>query len=150
MSCTAARAPSLSTQSSPTSRYAISDSFHRLRLNCQILHLWLHDFLIVTIAEFNRVGVRACFAHNIILFSQTLVHKSWQTIETAKRRHRSDCAVWNQRLELLFLAQRRALPDRLPDLVEIDLAVCGKHQHAMLFSGFYHDHFRMVPAFHVL
>src|SRR5439155_14441135 len=34
-------------------------SFHRLKLDRQILHFWLHDFLVITVAHFDRVGVRS-------------------------------------------------------------------------------------------
>src|ERR1044071_2911271 len=37
--------------------FVSSSSFHRLKLNGQVCHFRLHDFLVVAVAHFNRFGV---------------------------------------------------------------------------------------------
>src|SRR2546421_7602038 len=85
--------------------FASSSSFHRLKLYRQVFHLRLHDFLEITVADFDRVGVRACFEDDVVLLGQMFVHIGRQTIEIPKGRHRSDRAVGEERLEFLFLVE---------------------------------------------
>src|SRR6266496_5818590 len=87
-------------------RCARSRSFHRLKFDRQVFYFWLHDFLVITIAHFDRVRVRARLEHDIVLVRQIFVYVGWQAIETAERRHRSNYAVGKHRLEFLFLIQR--------------------------------------------
>src|SRR5439155_27183052 len=113
-----AREPSPSTPS--------SSRFHRLNLHCEVFDPRFHNFLIVTIAEFNRVGVRASLENNVVFLRQTLVHKRWQTIEMTKGRHRSNCAVGEQRLEVLFFSERGSFTSRIPYLFEFDVVICRR------------------------
>src|SRR5213083_899609 len=131
-------------------RCARSCSFHRLKLDRQIFYFWLHDFLVITIAHFDCVHVRASFEHDVVLLGQILVYVGWQAIEIAKRRHRADAAVGEDRLQLLFLVQRDAFADRFLDFLQIDLMVCRQHHHQVLLSRFYHDDLGMMPALHML
>ena len=48
------------------SRCVSSRSFHRLQLDRQVVHFWLHNLLVIAVAHFDRVGVRACFEHDVI------------------------------------------------------------------------------------
>src|SRR4029077_20088731 len=41
-------------------------SFHRLKLDRQIFHFWLHDFLVISVAHFDRVRVRARFEYDVV------------------------------------------------------------------------------------
>src|SRR6266478_276973 len=101
-------------------RRAISDSFHRLKFNRQIFDQWLHNLLVIMIAELDGIGMRPSFKNDILFLSQTLVHIGWQTIEIAKWRHRSNRAIREQRLEFLFGVERRRSAGCLLDLVKID------------------------------
>src|SRR6188472_1791066 len=81
-----------------TRRCVSSRSFHRLQLDRQVVHLWLHDLLVIAITHLDGVCVSARFKHNVVLLRQTLLYICWQTIEIAKGRHRSNRAIGKQRL----------------------------------------------------
>src|SRR4030095_5963493 len=74
----------------------------------------------------------------------------WQTIEIAKGRHPSRRAVRKERLEFLFPIQRDGFAGRFLHLLQINLVVRRQHHHQMLVARFDHDHFGMMPTFHVL
>src|SRR5438094_2183533 len=137
-----AREPSPSTPS--------SSRFHGLNLDCEVFDSRFDDFFVITIADFDCVGVGARFEDDIVFLRQTFVHVSRQTIETTKGRHCSDDAVVKQRLEVLFLSERGSFTNRFPNLFEVDLMIRRKHGHHVLLARFYYDNLRMVPAFHVL
>src|SRR5437773_871225 len=61
-------------------RCARSSSFHRLKLDPQLFHFWLHDFFVITITDFDRVRVRARLEHDVFLLGQILVYIGRQTI----------------------------------------------------------------------
>src|SRR5436305_14018658 len=67
-------------------RRARSSSFHRLKLDRQVFHSWLYDFLVIAIGHLDRVGVRAGFEPDVVLLGQSFVLVSRQTVEIAKRR----------------------------------------------------------------
>src|SRR5207248_738337 len=110
-----------------------SRSFHRLQLDRQVVHLWLHDLLIIAITHFDRVCVCTCFEHYVVLFRQTLVHIRWQTIEIAKWRHPSNGAVRKERLKILLRIQRDSFANGFLDFLQINMVVRGQHHHQMLF-----------------
>src|SRR5438034_8144062 len=113
-------------------RSGSSSSSHRLKLDGQVVDFWLYALLVVAIANLDRVGVRACLEHDVVLLRQMFVHICGQIIEVPKRRHRPDGAVGKQRLELLFLTKRDSVADCFLGLLEINLAICWKHHHQML------------------
>src|SRR4029079_3368053 len=86
-------------------RCVSSGSFHRLQLDRQVVHIWLHDLLVIAITYFDRVRVRARFKHDVVLLRQTLLYIRWQAIEIAKGRHRSNRAVRKQSLEFLLIIE---------------------------------------------
>src|SRR5947207_13731119 len=61
--------------------FVSSSSFHWLKLDRQVFYFRLHDFLVIAVAHFNRVGVRACFEHDVVLLGQMLVDIGRQAIE---------------------------------------------------------------------
>src|SRR6266496_2289945 len=61
-------------------RCARSRSFHRLKLDPQLFHFWLHNFFVITITDSNRVRVRARLEYDVVLLGQILVNIGRQTI----------------------------------------------------------------------
>src|SRR5712692_9157962 len=103
-----AREPSPSTPS--------SCRFHGLNLDCQLFNSRFDDSLVIAVAQLDGVGMRARFEDDVVFLRQTFVHIRRQTVEIAKGRHRSYCAIGKQRLEFLFATERRPLAKQLPDL----------------------------------
>src|SRR5215471_6554140 len=70
-----------------------SSSFHRMKFDRKVIHLWVHNLFIITIVHYDRVGVRAGLENNVVLFCETFVHESRQTIKISERRHRADSGI---------------------------------------------------------
>src|SRR5215475_10581599 len=73
-----------------------SSSFHRVKLDRQVFHLLLHDFLVIAITHFYCISVRAGFEHDVVLLGKMLVDVSRQAVKIPKRRHCPDGGVREQ------------------------------------------------------
>src|SRR5437879_13449310 len=78
-------------------RSVSSSSFHRMKFDRKVFHLWVHNLFIIAIVHYDRVSVGAGFENDVVLFRETLVHESRQAIEVSERRHRPDGGVGDRK-----------------------------------------------------